>query len=82
MSLVTHLIFGTPKGDAPTRQEPAAYLFLGRLRNALATALRYFVRAMEAIAEARVQKAIIEAELYRNRYLHSSKNDDDLPVVR
>ena len=37
---------------------------------------------VEAIAEARVQKAIIEAELYRNRYLHSSKNDDDLPIVR
>ncbi len=66
----------------PHGKKPAANLFLGRLRNALATALRYFVRAMEAIAEARVQKAIIEAELYRNRYLHSSKNDDDLPVVR
>ena len=26
--------------------------------------------------------AKIEAELYLNRYRHSSKNDDDLPVVR
>ena len=82
MSLVTHLISGTPKGGAPTRQNPPRTHSLGRLRNALATALRYFVHVLEAIAEARVQKAIIEAELYRNRYLHSSKNDDDLPVVR
>ena len=29
-----------------------------------------------------MQKALIEAELYRNRYKHSSKNDDDLPIVR
>jgi hypothetical protein len=27
-------------------------------------------------------RALIEAELYRNRYKHSSKNDDDLPIVR
>ena len=25
---------------------------------------------------------MIEAELYLNRYKHTSKNDDDLPVVR
>ena len=36
----------------------------------------------EAIAEARMQRAMIEAELYCNRYRHSSKNDDDLPVFR
>ena len=55
---------------------------LGGLRSALATFGRYLVCVFDAIAEARVQKAIIEAELYRNRYLHSNKNDDDLPVVR
>ena len=37
---------------------------------------------MHAIAEARMQRTLIEAELYRNRYKHSSKNDDDLPIVR
>jgi hypothetical protein len=25
---------------------------------------------------------MIEAELYRKRYFHTSKNDDDLPIVR
>jgi hypothetical protein len=34
------------------------------------------------IAEARLHKALLEAELYRNRYTHTSKNDEDLPVVR
>jgi hypothetical protein len=37
---------------------------------------------VEVIAEARMHKAAIEAELYLNRYKHSSKNDDDLPIVR
>jgi hypothetical protein len=53
-----------------------------RLRKTFATAGRLCVNILDAIAEARVQKAMIEAELYRNRYMHSSKNDDDLPVIR
>jgi len=61
-------------GTAPT--------IVGRLRNAFATAGRLLINLYEAIAEARVQKAMLEAELYRNRYMHTSKNDDDLPVVR
>jgi hypothetical protein len=36
----------------------------------------------EVFAEARMHKAAIEADLYLNRYKHSSKNDDDLPIVR
>lgn len=52
---------------------------LGRL---IASAARLMVGISDAIAEARLQKALIEAELYRNRYRHTSKNDDDLPVVR
>ena len=52
------------------------------LRKALAAFGRICVNVFNAIAEARAQKAMIEAELYRNRYLHSSKNDDDLPIVR
>ena len=52
------------------------------LRWAAMTSLRLFTHAAEAIAEARMQRAKIEAELYHNRYRHSSKNDDDLPVVR
>ena len=40
------------------------------------------ISLLEAIAEARMQRAAIEAELYLSRYIHSSKNDDDLPIVR
>ena len=51
-------------------------------RKAAVKSARLFMYAVVAIAEARMQRAKIEAELYRNRYRHSSKNDDDLPIVR
>jgi hypothetical protein len=35
----------------------------------------------DAIAEAREHRALIEIQLYRGRYKHSSKLDDDLPIV-
>ena len=82
MSLVTHLNSGTRKADVSTRRKPTAKTFVGGLRSALAAFGRYLVRVFDAIAEARVHRAMIEAELYRKRYLHSSKNDDDLPIVR
>jgi hypothetical protein len=47
-----------------------------------AAAGRLCLNIFDAIAEARAQKAMIEAELYLNRYRHTSKNDDDLPIVR
>jgi hypothetical protein len=40
------------------------------------------VRFSTALAEQRMHRALIEAELYLNLYTHSSKNDDDLPIVR
>ena len=52
------------------------------LRHAFRRAIKLLVHMIDAIAEARMHKAAIEAELYRNRYRHSSKNDDDLPIVR
>lgn len=81
MSLVTQLISGTQKAGPATPTKSTAPTF-GRLRKALRTFGRYLVHMFDAIAEARVHRAMIEAELYRNRYLHSSKNDDDLPIVR
>ena len=56
--------------------------FSRRLQNAFAATGRLVINIFDAIAEARVQKAMIEAELYLNRYKHTSKNDDDLPVIR
>jgi hypothetical protein len=54
---------------------------VGFLRNAIRGGTRLLMRVAEVIGEARMQKALIEAELYRNRYKHSSKNDDDLPIA-
>jgi hypothetical protein len=39
-------------------------------------------RLSHTFIEQRLHRAGIETELYRGRYQHSSKNDDDLPVVR
>lgn len=52
------------------------------LGKALATLGRRCIDIIEAVAEARMHRAMIEAELYLNRCRHSSKNDDDLPVLR
>jgi hypothetical protein len=52
------------------------------LRKAIAGTAKFFVRTMRTVAEARLHRAQIEVELYLNRYKHSSKNDDDLPIVR
>jgi hypothetical protein len=54
----------------------------GFLRHAIRRGIKLLIHAIDAIAEARMHKAAIEAELYRSRYRHSSKNDDDLPIVR
>jgi hypothetical protein len=36
---------------------------------------------LEAMAESRKQRALIETQLYRGRYKLYSKNDDDLPMA-
>jgi hypothetical protein len=53
-----------------------------RLSRMLATFGRRCIELFEATTEARMHRAMIEAELYLKRYKHSSKNDDDLPVLR
>jgi hypothetical protein len=54
-----------------------------RLSWALLSSVTKTLRTVfDAIVEAREQRALIEAELYRGRYKHSSKLDDDLPIVR
>jgi hypothetical protein len=54
----------------------------GFLHKTIKCGTRLLVYIVEVNAEARQHKAAIEAELYLNHYKHSSKNDDDLPVVR
>jgi hypothetical protein len=36
----------------------------------------------QSVAQARTDRARIEAEMFRGHYHLSSKNDDDLPLVR
>lgn len=47
---------------------------LGRIRSA-------FARYAAIVAEARIHRARLEAEMYRNRYRLRTKSDDDLPVI-
>ena len=88
MSLATYRNSNKPKASGRARQMDRVQAGVGtptiacRLRKMFAAAGRLCVNIFDAIAEARVQKAIIEAELYQKRYLHSSKNDDDLPIIR
>jgi hypothetical protein len=41
-----------------------------------------FSRWFERMAERRMQQIRFENEMYRGMYRYSSKNDDDLPIVR
>ena len=56
--------------------------FESRLHRMLVAVGRRRIDVVEAIAEARMQRAMIEAKMYCNRSKHSSKNDDDLPAFR
>ena len=67
--------------DRPAITSPVSAI-VNFLRRAIRSGTRLLMHIVEVIAEARQHKAAIEAELYLNRYKHSSKNDDDLPIVR
>ena len=55
---------------------------VGMARQAVVKSGRMLRLAAEAVAEAHIQRAKLEAEFYLRRYKHTSKNDDDLPIVR
>jgi hypothetical protein len=85
MSLITYRIWNSAKHPAVSGQALRTFVMptiVRPIRKAVASATKLLLHAIEAIAEARMQRAKIEAELYRNRYKYSSKNDDDLPVIR
>jgi hypothetical protein len=52
------------------------------LANALAQSAAFLFRLQRSVAQARAGRARVEAELFHGRYHLSSKNDDDLPLVR
>jgi hypothetical protein len=47
-----------------------------------AKALNLFSFLRDVVIETRLQRKALETELFRGRYRHLSKNDDDLPIVR
>lgn len=49
--------------------------------NTLMKAASLLSRVQQSVAQARADRARIEAELFHGRYHLSSKNDDDLPLV-
>jgi hypothetical protein len=52
------------------------------IARALAEAASVLLRLQRSVARARADRARVEAELFHGRYHLSSKNDDDLPLVR
>jgi hypothetical protein len=48
----------------------------------LARAASLLSNLQRTVAQARADRARVEAELFRGRYHLSSKNDDDLPLAR
>ncbi len=61
-----------------------AFVHAGRrlMHRTVARALALLARLGEMIAEVRENRRKLETELFHNRYHISSKNDDDLPIVR
>lgn len=72
MSAIRH---ETASAGYPNRQP-----VVGVLRGAAVKCAGLLMQASNVFAEARMHRAMIEAELYRNRYRHASKNDDELPI--
>ena len=52
------------------------------IANALTRAASLLSDLHRSLAQARADRARVEAELFHGRYHLSSKNDDDLPLVR
>lgn len=77
MSAITHET--SPADRKPAVRQASAIFRI--LRKAVVKGADLLMRASNASAEARMHSARIEAELYRNRYTHATKNDDELPMV-
>jgi hypothetical protein len=77
MSAISHETPSATRKPA-ARQAPAIFKIL---RKAVVKCAELLIQASKASAEARMHTARIEAELYRNCYRHTSKNDDELPIV-
>jgi hypothetical protein len=52
------------------------------IASALTQSASLWFRLQRSVAQARAERARIETELFHGHYHLSSKNDDDLPLVR
>jgi hypothetical protein len=88
MSLITYRNRNTAKHPAAsgrTDRAPVSFsmsTIVNPVRQAIVSVGRLIIFLAQVHAEAQMQRAKLEVELYRNRYKHASKNDDDLPIVR
>jgi hypothetical protein len=79
-------MFGIHPREASTRR-PAQAVLLGQVIRAFAATVlaklrAAFLRWRERTIERRLRQERFEREMYRGQYRHSSKNDDDLPVIQ
>jgi hypothetical protein len=56
--------------------------FAVAIARAIAGGASLLSRLQQSVADARANRARVEAELFHGRYHLSSKNDDDLPLAR
>jgi hypothetical protein len=86
MSLITYRTKNVKSAaSGRTDRAPATFsmsMIVNPVRKAIVSVGRLIVFLAQVHAEAQMQRAKLEVELYRNRYKHSSKNDDDLPIAR
>jgi hypothetical protein len=54
----------------------------GRLTRLITGAKMLIARWLDRIAEGRMRKVRFEMQMYGGLHRYSSKNDDDLPIVR
>jgi hypothetical protein len=87
MSLSAHSVrknWALPEADGRAERKPAASFLpaiFAFLRSTAVKSRRLLLEVSDTYAEARLHRAMIEVEFYRNRYKYSSKNDDDLPIA-
>jgi hypothetical protein len=81
MSLTLHRAGQRGREDIEIDHAQRGSTILCFARQAVMRGRAKIARAAHAIAEARMHRTMIEADLYLNRYRHGSKNDDDLPIA-
>jgi hypothetical protein len=82
----SYALMGTFGGSGLFEGEPQMLVLINTISVAiartLARAASQLCHLQRTVAQARANRARVEAELFHGRHHLSSKNDDDLPLVR